>query len=603
MTSFLRFIERTKSRKDSLTKTLWIVILFLCFFCVTAFLAATFMETGRTERREAELTLCHMGDGIISEISTYKDISRLIMIQNDVVKYLRQEENDPLLKIEARYGIMGMLNSCRYIDSVFVFRNDGTYISTGHGTYSVSDLLSDSDNWPAEITDRRGGAVVQINCGGMIQRLDGEPVLTIARSIYDIDSQKQTGLLIMNISANMLSSIVRQQPDKTVGVFTSTGEYITGDGELAERIRPEFRSASIGHSYSLADDRHLRLISGVSLGDIPLTLVYSSFFATNIPSDIVIALVAALLAFLISALILGAFITRKITTPVNALAKRIEENKHSERLKPIEAVMPDNEIGELASSYNSMVEHHNLLVAKQIESESNMQKEHIRVLQEQIKPHFLYNSLETISCLALDEGAEKVRNALEVLGNFYRSFLSSGAKVIPLSREIGIIQNYISMQKLRYEDVIIDEYELAPDALECMVPKLLLQPLVENSINHGARMKGETVLIKVTAFLQEGQLHIRVYDSGVGMTPEKAKELQELITDQAEEGSRTDGKNAYYSGFGLRGTICRIRYYSDREDAFRIRSKEGEYTEIEIILPGSIPQDGEEDNVPSHGNR
>jgi len=598
------FIDRTKRRKDSLTKTLWIVIFFLCIICVTAFLAATVMETGRTERREAELTLVHMSDSINSEISTYSDISRLIMIQSDVVRYLRKETNDPLLKIEARYGIMGMLNSCRYIDSVFIFRNDGNYVSTGHGSYLVSDILSHYNSWPQEITDKRGGAVVQINGGGLIQRFDGKPVLTIARSVYDIDSQQQTGLLFMNISADMLSYVVRQQPDKTVGIFTSEGAYISGDEQLAGKIMPEFSSSSIQSRFIPDEDRRLSLISGVSLGSIPLTLIYSSGLSTTrIPSDIVIALVVALLAFLVSALILGAFITRKITNPVNALAKGIEENKLTDRLHPISANMPDNEIGELASSYNSMVEHHNQLVEKQIESESNMQKEHLRVLQEQIKPHFLYNSLETISCLAIDEGAEKVRNALEVLGNFYRNFLSSGAKVIPLSREISIIQNYISMQKLRYADMITDEYDIAPDTLECMVPKLLLQPLVENSINHGARMKGENVLIKITTFLKDDDLHIIVYDSGIGMPKEKADELQKLFTEPAETGTTENLAESTRGGFGLRGTIHRIRYFSDREDAFTIRSEEGEYTEIEIILPASIPQEGEEDNVQSHGNR
>jgi len=601
MTGF-RFMDRTKRRKDSLTKTLWIVIFFLCIICVTAFLAATALETGRTERREAELTLNHMRDSIRSEISTYEDISRLIMIQNDVVSYLREEKDDPLLKIEARYGIMGMLNSCKHIDSVFVFRNDGNYVSTGRGSYIVSDTLSDLDSWPAEITEKKGGAVVLINGNGMIRRLDGKPVLTIARSIYDIDSQKQTGLLFMNISADMLSYIVRQQPNKAVGVFTSTGGYITGDRALAESVKTDFRSTEIRHCYSWEGIRDLRLVSGVSLGDIPLKLVYSSGFATNIPADIVIALVVALLAFLISALILGAFITRNITNPVNLLMEGIEENKHSERLKPIEAVMPENEIGELASSYNSMVKHHNQLVEKQIETESNMQKAHIRVLQEQIKPHFLYNSLETISCLAIDEGAEKVRNALETLGNFYRSFLSSGAKVIPLSREIGIIQNYISMQKLRYADMIVDEYDIAPDTNDCMVPKLLLQPLVENSINHGARMKGENVLIKITAFMKDGDLHILVYDSGVGMPPAKAAELQNLFVSQEETEVSQNGQNAYRAGFGLRGTIHRIRYYSNRDDAFTVRSREGEYTEIEIILPASIPLDGENINVQNHGD-
>jgi two-component system sensor histidine kinase YesM len=188
----------------------------------------------------------------------------------------------------------------------------------------------------------------------------------------------------------------------------------------------------------------------------------------------------------------------------------------------------------------------------------------------------LYNSLETIGFLAIDAGADKVHSALETLGSFYRNFLSKGDREIPLKREITIIKDYLSLQKLRYGDILNDEYEIAPDTEECLIPKLILQPLVENSIYHGIRMKGEQGTIKISSFLEDDDLHILVRDTGIGMTQEQ---IDKVLSKEKNEGTEE-----FNESFGLWGTIERIRCYCDKDDVVRIRSEIGEYTEIEFIL-------------------
>ena len=209
----------------------------------------------------------------------------------------------------------------------------------------------------------------------------------------------------------------------------------------------------------------------------------------------------------------------------------------------------------------------------------------MRVLHEQIKPHFLYNSLETISFMALDAGASDVHAALETLGSFYRNFLSKGDREIPLNREISIIKDYLALQKLRYGDIINDEYDIADNTLNIKIPKLILQPLVENSIYHGIRMTGEPGTIKITSYLEDDDIHIIVHDTGVGMSEET---IAELLKWDTPSGDASDGK---ISGFGLKGTIERIRYYCDYKDVVRIRSEQGEYTEIELIIPTKLKEE------------
>ena len=253
----------------------------------------------------------------------------------------------------------------------------------------------------------------------------------------------------------------------------------------------------------------------------------------------------------------------------------MDENKRSGDLKKIDVEMPSTELELLKGDYNSLIDHVNELIVTLIDKEKTLQKAQMRVLQEQIKPHFLYNSIETIGFLALDAGADKVHDALETLGGFYRNFLSKGDREIPLSREICIVKDYLALQKLRYGDIIEDEYDIAEDTMKLVVPKLILQPLVENSIYHGIRQKGEPGVIRIKSYIADGCLHLSVRDTGVGMSSEEITRV--LSTENPENRSEEES-------FGLWGTIHRMRIFEGKDDIVRIESEIGEYTEVEFVL-------------------
>ena len=230
----------------------------------------------------------------------------------------------------------------------------------------------------------------------------------------------------------------------------------------------------------------------------------------------------------------------------------------------------------LQETYNNLIEHVNELFTRLLEKEKAIQKAEMRVLHEQIKPHFLYNSIETIGCLAMDAGADNVHDALETMGSFYRNFLSKGDREIPLHREVQIVKDYLSLQKLRYGDIIEDTYDIASDTEKFIVPKLILQPLVENSIYHGIRLKGEKGIIKISSYLENDILHLKVKDTGVGMS-------QETI-DSVLKSKSTGKSDNVEDSFGLWGTIERIRIYCNDDDVVRISSEPGEYTTIEFLI-------------------
>jgi len=206
-----------------------------------------------------------------------------------------------------------------------------------------------------------------------------------------------------------------------------------------------------------------------------------------------------------------------------------------------------------------------------IRKEREIGKMKFGALQEGIKPHFLYNALSCIAAIALENSDEKTCNAIMALGDFYRGYLSKGKNEIPLREEIEMVKSYLEIQKLRYGDIFEVEYEIDEKLLNILVPKLILQPLVENSIYHGIRLKGEKGIIKISVYKEKDRAHIVVFDTGVGMSE---KQLQDIMNDEGGEKS-----------FGLKSTIERIQYYYNDLDLYEITTKEGLYFRIDIKIP------------------
>ena len=227
------------------------------------------------------------------------------------------------------------------------------------------------------------------------------------------------------------------------------------------------------------------------------------------------------------------------------------------------------EINILKDSYNDMLIEINRLLDEVVEKERGVQQAKFEVILEQINPHFLYNTLETIGYLALDRTGEDVYDAIVSLGDFYRSFLNNGDEMIAVQKEVDMVRNYLKLQRLRYDDIFEEQYEIDSSVLDYKIPKLLLQPLVENALYHGIRMKGEKGIIKISAYKENGVLVIAVYDNGVGMKKEK---IEEVLREEKE-------------GFGLKKTLQRVSYIYNKEKPYRIESKIGHYCKIELLIP------------------
>ena len=558
------------------------IMLIIVLLLSISFLVSVFYIVNKEKRetiiRESDTTLNTISDSIVSDIERYKEMSRIVMTDEGFVKYLKASPKaltDGFI-FSTRKSIMRVLNPTTMVDSVFGFRDDGQFVSSSRDQYYFDFDKIKNDDWKQPIIDQKGGAVILVNADGAIVRKKGRPLVTIARLVYDVNTQKCIGMMFMNIS----SAYIDTMSDKNMVVMGTDGTYLSGDISIAEYLKGIEISETIVHK-EIKEGTKSVILSAKKISDMPIVI------ACAIPIDnsfemyrttYVIFILS--LIFMLAIVIAGTYITKNITNPVSGLTHAMQKNKEKGVLEKIDIDIPQNEIGVLKESYNGMVERVNDLFAKLLDNEQVIRRAEMRVLHEQIKPHFLYNSIETIGSMAMDAGANDVYSALETLGSFYRNFLSKGDREIPLAREISIVQDYLRLQKLRYGDIIEDEYDIAEDTEDYIIPKLILQPLVENSIYHGIRLTGERGLISIKSRLIDDVLHIYVRDTGVGMSEEQIEKLLSAHDDE-KPGSEPEPSES----FGLWGTIERIRYFCGTNDVVKIRSTVGEFTEIEFIIP------------------
>ena len=573
---------QAKNSKASLSASLRRVILGIILVIILSFVVSIYVLSERERRdfnaRESENVIKTLSNNIVSDIDKYKSISRLIMTDDHLLTFMRSNVDriDMGMINDARYAIMDILNVTEGVDSVMVFRNDNIMVTTNRFTYNYDYDLMTRDGWKTEIYAGMGKAVVSLNSNHIAEKKDGRPMVTIGRAIYDIDSQQLTGILMMNISPAMFERTLINLGYDNICIMGIDGTFIAGNEEYAKHYSKNLVERTNGYK-NIRVGRDNYLLTGAQIEGTPIVILRATEYGLQgIPFRMIFIMFFLLFVFLGLGIYVVFFIRRNITEPIFELSASMDRNRKSGELKRIEVPVPNSELDMLENDYNSMIDHVNELIDKLMEKEKNLQRAEMRVLQEQIKPHFLYNSIDTIGFMALDAGAENVHAALETLGSFYRNFLSKGEREIPLSREVMIVKDYLSIQKLRYGDILNDEYDIADDTRNVIVPKLVLQPLVENCIYHGIRPKGEEGTIKISSFMLDGVLHLLVKDTGVGMTTEQ---IDKILNSKRSEAEEMDSES-----FGLWGTIERVRYYTGKEDIVRIRSEIGEYTVIEFLI-------------------
>ncbi len=260
---------------------------------------------------------------------------------------------------------------------------------------------------------------------------------------------------------------------------------------------------------------------------------------------------------------------------------------------------PLDEVGQLVVSFNQMLRQIHELMQENVNKEirekklvTSRMKAELGMLQQQINPHFLYNTLEAINMRARQYGAEEVSTMVKSLAKLFRFTINTGSEVVSLEDELEHARNFLTIQELRFQNKFLVRWELDKEAMKVSVLKFILQPIIENSLQHGIEeLYGEGELVIRTEMMTSREVKLVVQDNGIGMTEEELQRVQSSLTMEPDEGKETAERKSQSpsrsSGVGLINVYQRLRLYYGEELQLTVESEEFQGTTVTIVLPAS----------------
>lgn len=397
--------------------------------------------------------------------------------------------------------------------------------------------------------------------------------------LYDEARSDRNGIILIAIKKQFFEDVLKVEDinqESCLSLITDYGIMHFGEEAAARAVdkrrdylvrkaeaRPEIQSELLDNYYFMYQKMDLtgwKLVYTVKESSISN--------AHYIMRDVMVITIAAVV---ISALLLG-LCSRAVSRPLRELTKKVEARDVLDHEISVHSYV---EITSLSNGLEEMRKRINMLLNK-IEAEQEAKRQiEIALMQEQINPHFLYNTLFSIMQLCEMKQPEKASKMLEALSTFYRIGLNEGENIITVEEELNHVKNYLFIQRFRYSDVFDYTIDCDPEILKCRIPKMSLQPLVENAIYHGVKRKHGFGNICILGGTYDGsQAYLEVHDDGPGIPEEKLDEIRAYLKEKitGEEG----GLNRQKVSFGLKNVDSRIKFefgknsgleiYSDLED-------------------------------------
>lgn len=406
----------------------------------------------------------------------------------------------------------------------------------------------------------------------------GEPVITVSRAVsYLYDGRTMTGVLLVELNTESITDLAERTNLGESGhilILDETGAivYASAADRTVERSIPIARDLFLGgvparigavdmyiHINTLSDTRW-RIATVANINSL-----------TDAGRQVVLLIgVIGVVSLALSAVVAG-LISVRISRPITQL-KDVMAQIEAGDLDADAAVTGQMEIVQLAHSFTRMVERVRGLMDRLVTEQREKRKTELRALQNQINPHFLYNTLDSIVWLAEHDRSEDVVTTVVALAKFFRISISRGETFIPISQELEHVENYLLIQQTRYVDRFTWEIDVEPELCDRRVMKLILQPLVENAIYHG--MGDDRGHIAIRGRRDDGAILFEVTNTGYGLTDAQIATIRLAM--------QSDGDGV---GVGLRNVYQRLTlYYGERADV-EVESALDESTTIRLIIP------------------
>lgn len=406
-------------------------------------------------------------------------------------------------------------------------------------------------------------------------------VISYIRPIFDLDSQKIIGAIIIDIDYELLKELLTIssiENDEKIQVVDKKGEtifsyYLYNLDDVIKENPVLLQKDKVQLNGKVFGNDSIILSNTIDFSNWKIIKVISSRKIHQDTINLETAAVYIFIIYLIISLIISLILSSALTNPImelNNKFKSVEKGDLSVSIK----VKSKDEIGQLNYSFNNMVMKLKTLISKLLEEQKKKSDMEFQILQAQINPHFLYNTLDSIKWLAVIQNVTNIGDMTTALINLLKYNISKNTPTVSLAEEIESVNNYIKIQKFRYGDMFSIEYNIDEETKNCEILKFILQPIVENAIIHGFENVECKGIITINSSIIENDLIIEVIDNGAGMDRDTLDSIKK------EE----DFKKKYIA-IGVHNIQERIKVYFGEKYGLSFSSKPDQGTTVSFRLP------------------
>lgn len=579
-------------------KMIWsYVIVALIPFCVVGFLGIMiFTNKAQTiVSQHADQMMSQVQNSVDVYINSIENISDYIIMGMNNINFNRMKNETDIFwkkeKGELEHTLSNLAAANSEIAGIFFATENDLYLSTGMTRVS-KDPFKDEEWYKQAVEHPKELQIISNTAGRNIvtdKSYSIDDVFSLAKAVTNTQTGKIMGVLLLDIKHDIISQSVQNvtigdngfifvldKDDRMVYTQTNQVTYRVNPKWLTPENTPvdaRINSENYQIRYEKSDYTGWKIVGVFSLDEI-MGSVNSMFYILS----------TGLVLTLLIVLVISIKISQTITNPIVELKMLMNEASYGDLDVRFEGNYKD-EVSELGRGFNNMLTRIKSLVDMVYVEQKNKRMAELKVLQEQIKPHFLYNTLDTISWMAREYKANDIVRLVDALTNMFRIGLSKGKEYITVEQEMRYVANYLYIQKIRYGPKLDYQIEEDEGLEKYIVPKLMLQPLVENAIYHGIKTKrGQGHLLIHTRKLENGLMEFAVEDDGTGMSKEKEIEINRLLN----EPSKLE-ENQSFGLFYIKERL-RIRY----GDSFTVEVNSTELmgTRVIIRIPQSIDPEG-----------
>ena len=530
--------------------------------------------------------VCQISDSVDYYIEEMEHVIDSLGDDPRVIAYLSQSPHKNVANVEnsAYEAVLSASNIHKEIAGIMVVSPNDIYVSNVMNRISSEPLIE--ENWYTQAVKSPG--VVQLfskpigrNINNIFQ-YSADNVVSISKAVIDSKTGQCKGVILIDMKLDIIKNIIESIHPSDMGfiyIVDSKDEIVYSPVNIiVNRIKNEwFRTAQMGVLVKNIEGKSELLFHNNSkytqwktVGVFPLdesqkiiTLItYTSY-----------GIALLIMAF---AIVLAVLFARSIANPITKL-QHLMKSAQAGNFDVRFHRKYNDEIGQLGESYNTMIDKISELINLVQIQEKSKRKAEIQILEAQIKPHFLYNTLDTIQWMAQEHDAQGVVDLVDSLTNMLRIGLSKGNEIITVRMEIKHVESYLMIQKTRYEDKLNFTIQVEEKLMSCRVIKLILQPLVENAIYHGIKEKRGQGQIMIVGQLENDKIHFQVIDNGIGMMPEKLEQINQLL--------KGDTMQPTEVGYGIFNVNAKIKLNFGNDYGLSFQSVYGQGTTVDVWHP------------------